>query len=204
MTMAEAPDTGSAAPIIICYDGSEEAAEAIAEAGDLLPGRRAIVVSVWKDVIEEALTTAMTPPVADPVEANIRERASAEQFAAEGAQLAEKAGLRGEPLAVDADGPVWEAVELVAVEHDARLIVCGTRRSGVKATLPGNLSSSLVTHSSRPVLVVPSARTAAKRAHDVQEDRASRHATPRALAGAAARAKQVASASRTRVKRIGR
>lgn len=198
--MTDARETGSAGPLILCYDGSQEAAEAIAYAGELLPGRPAIVVSVWKEVIEEALSTAMTPPVADPVDANPRGRESAEQFAVQGARLAEKAGLQAEPLVVDADGPLWEAVELVAEQRNAKLIVCGSRRSGVKAALPGSLAGALVTRASRPVLVVPSAQAAARREREVQEERASRHAAPRALTGAAARAKQMASAARTRSK----
>jgi hypothetical protein len=34
-------------PIILCYDGSQEAAEAIACTGALLPGARPLVVTVW-------------------------------------------------------------------------------------------------------------------------------------------------------------
>jgi nucleotide-binding universal stress UspA family protein len=113
----------------------------------------------------------MTRPVADLVDANKRERESAEQFATQGVRLAERAGLRAQPLVVKADGPLWEAIELVAEEHDAKLVVCGTGRSGIKATLPGNLASALVNHASRPLLVVPSARAAAQRIRDIREDR---------------------------------
>ena len=158
-------------PVILCYDGSPEAAEAIAHAGELLRGRPAIVVSAWKEILEETLSTAMTRPVADLVDANKRERESAEQFATQGARLAERAGFRAQPLVVKADGPLWEAIELVAEEHDAKLVVCGTGRSGIKAALPGNLASALVNHASRPLLVVPSARAAAQRIRDIRENR---------------------------------
>jgi nucleotide-binding universal stress UspA family protein len=193
-----ARDTRSDGPLILCYDGSAEAADAIAYAGKLMPGSPAVVVTVWKAIIEEALSTAMTPPVADPVEANTRGQESAEQIVAQGVQLAQDAGLQAEPLVVGADGPLWEAVELVAEDLGARLIACGTRRSGVKAALPpGNLASALVTHASRPVLVVPSAKAAAERVREVQEERASRQSALKAVTGAAARAKQVASRTRT-------
>jgi nucleotide-binding universal stress UspA family protein len=158
-------------PVILCYDGSPEAAEAIAHAGELLRGRPAIVVSAWKEILEETLSTAMTRPVADLVDANKRERESAEQFATQGVRLAERAGFRAQPLVVKADGPLWEAIELVAEEHDAKLVVCGTGRSGIKAALPGNLASALANHASRPLLVVPSARAAAQRIRDIREDR---------------------------------
>jgi nucleotide-binding universal stress UspA family protein len=158
-------------PVLLCYAGSPEAAEAIAHAGELLRGRPAVVVSAWKEILEETLSTAMTRPVADLVDANKRERESAEEFATQGVRLAERAGFRARPLVVKADRPLWEAIELVAEEHDAKLVVCGTGRSGIKAALPGNLASALVNHASRPLLVVPSARAAAQRIRDVKEDR---------------------------------
>jgi nucleotide-binding universal stress UspA family protein len=182
MPVATARKRAIAGSVILCYDGSKEAGEAVAHAAELLPGWPAIVVSVWKPIIEEALSTPMTPPVADPVDANERQRKSAEQIAGQGVRLASRAGLQAKPLVVEADGPLWEAIELVAEEHDAKVIVSGTRRSGVKAALPGNLASALVAHASRPVLVVPSAKAAAERERDVQDERSRRRPVPRALA----------------------
>jgi nucleotide-binding universal stress UspA family protein len=169
--MAAARQPDSPGPVILCYDGSKEAAEAIAYAGQLLARSEALVVSAWREVIEETLSTGLTRPVADLVEANRREHEAAERFAAQGVRLAEQAGLRARPLVVRADRPLWETVELIAEEHDARLIVCGTGRSGMKAALPGNLASALVNHASRPLLVVPSARAAAQRVRDVMSER---------------------------------
>jgi nucleotide-binding universal stress UspA family protein len=172
--MAAAREADSSGPVIVCYDGSNEAAEAIAFAGELLAGRQAIVLSVWRKVVEETLSTGMTRPVADLVEANKRERETADRFATHGVRLAEQAGLRAQPLVVEADRPLWETVELIAAENDAKLIVCGTGRSGMKAALPGNLAGALVNHASRPLLVVPSARAAAQRVRDVMTDRSAR------------------------------
>jgi nucleotide-binding universal stress UspA family protein len=169
--MAAARQLDSPGPVILCYDGSKEADEAITYAGRLLAGSQAIVICAWREVIEESLSTGMTRPVADLVEANRRERETADRFAAQGVRLAEQAGLRAVPLVVVADRPLWETVELVAEEHEARLIVCGTDRSGMKAALPGNLATALVNHASRPLLVVPSARAAAQRVRDLMEER---------------------------------
>jgi nucleotide-binding universal stress UspA family protein len=189
-------EAGSAAgPLIVCYDGSPEAEDALAYAAEVLPGWRAIIVSAWKPIVEEALSTAARPPVADPVEANKAERRSAEQVAAEGARRASKAGLQAKPLTVEADGPLWEAIELLAEERDAKLIACGTKRSGVKAALPGSLAGALVTHASRAVLVVPSATAAADRRRDIQEERAQRRTLAGRVAEAAKRAKPTTSAS---------
>jgi nucleotide-binding universal stress UspA family protein len=160
-------------PVILCYDGSEEAADAIAFAGELLSGRPAIVVAAWKPIIEEALSTGMTPPVTDPAEVNERERKTTEWIAAEGARIASQAGFDAQPLAVRADGPLWLAIELAAEDAEARLIVCATRRRGVTAVLPGNLAGALVNHATCAVLVVPSAHAAAERVRDVKDELAS-------------------------------
>lgn len=200
MTAARKPNPTS--PVILCYDGSKESANAIASAGELLGGQPAIVVTVWKSVIEEALSTGMTRPTADPSDVNEREREAAEQTAARGARLASQAGFEAGPLAVEADGPLWLAIELVAEDADARLIVCTTRRSGVSAALPGNLAGALVNRASRPVLVVPSAKAAAERRREVQEERTSRRAGRKeVVAGAGARAKRALSAATPRAKR---
>jgi nucleotide-binding universal stress UspA family protein len=182
--------------IIVCYDGSPQAAEAIVYAGRLVPGWRAAVVVVWKPVIEEALAGPMTPPVADPADANQRARASAVGWAEEGAELAAKTGLDAEPVVLEADGPRWQAIELVAEQRAAKLIVCGTRHSGVTAALPQSLTGALVAHASRPVLVVPSTRAAAERLREAEHERASRHSVARAAAGVADHARQRAAAAR--------
>jgi nucleotide-binding universal stress UspA family protein len=154
----------STAPLVICYDGSPGAAGAIAYAAQLLPGSPAVVVTVWKPIVEELLAgPGEAPPISDPVEANERQQRAATELARDGTRRATAAGLEAEPLVVMADGPLWEAIEEVAVERDARVIVCGTSRSGLKSALPGNLAGVLVQRSSRPVLVVPSAKAAAER-----------------------------------------
>jgi nucleotide-binding universal stress UspA family protein len=164
----------SGATAVLCYDGSDQADAAVAASGRIAPGGHAVVVCVWKRVLEEALATPLTPPVADPADANERERQSAERIVQQGVALAAKAGLDPEGLVVEADGPPWEAIELVAEEHDAAFVACGTRHRGVTAAVPQTLSGALVAHASRPVLVVPSGRAAAQRRRDAEEERASR------------------------------
>ena len=154
----------STGPLVICYDGSPDAVEAIGYAGRLLPGAPAIVVTVWKPIVEELLAgPAEAPPISDPVEANERQRRAATDLAREGARRAAAAGLRAEPRVVMAEGSLWEAVEEVAQEHGAGLIACGTSRKGLKSALPGNLAGALVQRSSHAVLVVPSPKAAAER-----------------------------------------
>jgi nucleotide-binding universal stress UspA family protein len=151
-------------PVIICYDGSKKAAEALAYAASLLPGAPAVVVTVWKPIVEELLATAgSAPPIGDPADANQRQRAAAKELARQGASSASQAGLAVDALVVETTGPIWEAIEEAAEQQDARLIVCGTDRSGLRTALPGSVAGALVDHASRPVLVRPSSAAAAER-----------------------------------------
>jgi nucleotide-binding universal stress UspA family protein len=172
--MTEAAAELAAKPVIICYDGSKDGVEAVAFAAALLPGAPAIVVTVWKPIVEEMLTgPGATPPISDPVDANERARRAASDLAREGARRASEAGLEAEPLAIATTDAFWKEIEEAAHERDARLIVCGTSRSGVSYALPGSLASALVQHASRPVLVVPSAKTAVERRRDFERSRRS-------------------------------
>jgi nucleotide-binding universal stress UspA family protein len=171
---AGAPDPRSG-PVILCYDRSDASAGALAYAAALLRGTRAVVVTAWKPVAEEVLGPAAKPPAStDAATLNEESREAARQLARLGARAAAAAGLEAEPMAVEVVGRTWEAIELVAEEVDAQLIVCGTGRAGVKSLLPGDLPGALVDHASVAVLVVPSAKAAAERRHDVQESRSAR------------------------------
>ena len=70
-------------------------------------------------------------------------------------EAAEAAGFTATPVIAEALGPVWQAIVRVADERDAAAIVLGSRGlSGVKAALLGSVSSGVVQHATRPVLVV--------------------------------------------------
>jgi len=113
---------------LIAYDGSAGARDAIRAAAALLPGARAVVLSV-------------------PEHGGGR--------AAEGVAIADEAGL--EATGAVGEGPTaWRAIARAAGAHDADVIVCGTRgRGGFSRALLGSTSSALLHHAERPVLVVP-------------------------------------------------
>jgi nucleotide-binding universal stress UspA family protein len=164
--------------LIVLHDGSPESNDALEFAANLRPGAQALVVTLWKPIPDEALSPAARPPASDPGDTEDAPRRAATQIAAEGARRASAAGLDAKPLAVEARGPMWEAVQEVAAERDALLVVCGTNRSGLRSALPGNLANALVTHLSTPVLVVPSMKAAAERRRETEE----RHHARRPLA----------------------
>jgi osmotically inducible protein OsmC len=91
----------------------------------------------------------------DFVEVN---RAAAElgaRVAADGARIAQLAGLRAEPLAVEATGPVWKTIVDIADRNDAATIVMGSRGlAGLRSMLLGSVSSAIVHHADRPTLVI--------------------------------------------------
>jgi nucleotide-binding universal stress UspA family protein/MFS family permease len=142
----------SAGPVLFAYDGSRLAKAAIAEAGRQLPtGRDAVVLTVWRtfgvDFIPE--------PGAQFDAANAGEVGkAAEQTAAHGAALAQAAGFRAQPLAIQGT-PAGQAVTDAADDHDASLIVLGShRRAGLGSRVAGSVAADVAARSQRPVLIV--------------------------------------------------
>jgi nucleotide-binding universal stress UspA family protein len=73
----------------------------------------------------------------------------------EGVNLARESGLEAEPLAVEADGPIWETIIETADRRQAAVIVMGSRGlTGLRSMLLGSVSSTVVHHAHRPTLVV--------------------------------------------------
>jgi nucleotide-binding universal stress UspA family protein len=154
-----APSSEKPAPVVLGYDGSDEASRAIGYVAGLLPGATAVVVTAWKPISEAILAVSLGPAplISDPADADERQRRAAGNLARDGARRASQAGLEAESLAVRADGPIWEALDSVARERDARLVAVGSHgRAGMETVVPSGVSVGLVHHASRPVLVVTS------------------------------------------------
>jgi nucleotide-binding universal stress UspA family protein len=147
--MATATDSGT---VLFAYDGSELAQYAIEEAGrQLAPGREALVLCVWQPADVGFV------PVAerhfDAQNASEVQRA-AEETAADGASLAERAGFRAQSLAVNV-APTWKGIVTVAEEQQVSLIVLGPhRRTGVVGHLSGSVTAAVLAHSTISVLAV--------------------------------------------------
>jgi nucleotide-binding universal stress UspA family protein len=138
--------------VLFAYDGSELAEFAIQEAGSqLASGRDAVVVCVWQPADVGFL------PVGgrefDAAQAS-EVRKAAEETAAHGASLAERAGFRAQSVAVEA-APTWKGITKAAEDHRASLIVLGShRRAGLAGYLLGSVASAVVARSAISVLVV--------------------------------------------------
>jgi nucleotide-binding universal stress UspA family protein len=144
-------------PLLLCYDGSEDARHAIERAGRLLGGRDALVVTVWQPMpaLGSLAFAGATDSMFDFAEVN---RAAAElggRVAGDGVRIAVQAGLHAEPVAVEATGAVWKTIVEVADRHEAATIVLGSRGlTGLQSMLLGSVSSAVVHHADRPTLVI--------------------------------------------------
>lgn len=149
-------------PSLLCYDGSETAATAIAVAARLLSCRDAIVCHAWAGVSgavfhsdADDLPRALMEAVE---ELDALDREVAERLTAAGVRLASEAGFRAEPLAVRERRRTWRTLLEAADQHNASVIVTGAHgRSGVGRLVLGSVSTAVLNRSKRPVLVVPAA-----------------------------------------------
>jgi nucleotide-binding universal stress UspA family protein len=151
-----APSADRDGPLLICYDGSADAKHAIRRAAGLLAAKDALVVTVWQPAaLPGGLAWAGEASMVDPVELDRPVEEEARRVAEDGVRIALAAGLAAEPMAVQADGPIWKTVTEAADRNDASTIVMGSRGlTGLRSMLLGSVSSAVVHHADRPVLVV--------------------------------------------------
>jgi nucleotide-binding universal stress UspA family protein len=149
--------------VIVAYDGSPAARQAVADAARLLGSCRILVATVWEEGLAYVApvmtsdTLSIAPPV-DPDFARTLDRAQhedAERVAQDGAALARSLGLDAEPLALPDEGSVSKTLLSLAEEREAAGIVVGSRGlHGIRARLEGSTSKALLKHAPCPVIVV--------------------------------------------------
>jgi nucleotide-binding universal stress UspA family protein len=139
-------------PILICYDGSDDARRAIVVAQSLLGRRSAVVLDVGPVEMVAGDYVAIDP---DAMKVDHVGDQDALARATVGAELAREAGFRAEARS-EVDSPTWSGVVNVADEIDAAVIVIGSRGlSGLKEIVEGSLSRQVAEHAGRPVLIAP-------------------------------------------------
>ena len=139
-------------PILFAFDGSDLAGFAVEHAGkQLVPSQHAIVVCVWQPV-----DVGFVPVNGRHFDTNqaAEVRRAAEDTAAHGAFLAERAGFRPQGIAVEA-APTWKGIVDTAQQRDAGLIVVGSHRHvGLMEHFHGNVAAAVIAHTTLSVLVV--------------------------------------------------
>jgi Universal stress protein UspA and related nucleotide-binding proteins len=156
-------DSSGDRPVLLCYDGSPDAAEAIEQAGELIGGGPALVLYVWLPPSALMLAGKMVAdnhPLAPAIqEFDAAAAKDAERTVAEGAELASRAGFEATPLTERAGHGTWRAIVKIADEHDARAVVVGSHgRSAAASAVLGSVSHGVVNHCRRPVVVAPCSR----------------------------------------------
>lgn len=146
------PAAEPAGPVLFGYDGSELSQLAITYAAtQLATPRDALVVCVWQPA-----DVGFTPVDDRHIDAGKAQevRQAAEETAAQGAELAQKAGFQARAMAVE-QAPTWKGIATTAEQEGASLIVVGAhRRGGLARHLLGDVAAAVVAHSPCSVLVV--------------------------------------------------
>jgi nucleotide-binding universal stress UspA family protein len=120
--------------ILIGYDGSPDAYEAVTQAGSLMLGHPAIVVTVWDPRLEEV--------------------AEAERLAAEGAELSRQSQLDATHSVLELAGTVADTILRESRTPGCRAIVIGRGRGDDGL---GSVSRRILHEALRPVVVVAAA-----------------------------------------------
>jgi nucleotide-binding universal stress UspA family protein len=142
------------APIVFCYDGSDEAARAIETAAPLLRPRRAVVLNIGPPLTNAESVAALSSVVPGNAFEDLNQ-SNAQEIANKGAEIARASGFEAEPRA-DIAAPTWQGIVDVAEELDAQAIVIGSRGlSGLKEVVEGSVSHQVAEHAGRPVLIMP-------------------------------------------------
>jgi nucleotide-binding universal stress UspA family protein len=153
-------------PVVIAYDGTAAAEHALREAGPLLGGRPALVVTVWKEglgfeLAEDPSMLGIPPAPIDvrtamEIDQAMQERA--QRMAQHGANLAAETGFShadGLAMADDPGKSIAETVVDLADERDAQAIVVGAHNYGrLSEAILGSTAREVVRRATCPVLVV--------------------------------------------------
>lgn len=146
----EAP--GGAGPVILCWDGSPGAGQAIREARAILgPGRRAVVLFAHVPVEEAAgVLGGLSPP-----DAPMMGTTDAEVLIQRGVEAAGSADFEAGGRLVHATHKTAEIICELAAELDSPLIAMGQRqRSPIGTLLLGSVARGVLSANHRPVLLV--------------------------------------------------
>ncbi|MFA1551352.1 universal stress protein [Actinomadura chokoriensis] len=146
--------------VLIAFDGSDDAQAAVEYAARHLKDEPTVIMTVWEPLLTQVVwapIAAVAPVAPEAPGDKYEEEKQAEQLAEKGAELARSGGLtKVTTRAERGGGPVWAAIVDVADELNASLIITGSRGlAGARSVILGSVSTRVLHHAHRPVLVVP-------------------------------------------------
>ena len=153
----------AAAPVLICYDGSEVARAAVRHAAELFAGRPAVLATVWEPGLAAVTvgvpdSMGMGSPPPDPATVEAVDRLQSEHastLAGDGAEFARSLGLAAEPYAVPDEVDVADTLLGIARDRGAAVVVVGSHGiSGLRPRLLGSVSRKVVERCDLPVLII--------------------------------------------------
>ena len=129
--------------LLIAYDGSEQASEAIAFAARTFgQAAHATVLFAWEPALLAAV--ALGAPMAIPEGEIEHQEQLVMRVAEDGAEKARALGMTAEAETVETVSSAWQTIVDAADRHHPDLIVMGTRGlSGVKSLLLGSVSAAV-------------------------------------------------------------
>lgn len=150
--------------LLIAYDGSINAQSALRTVAHLFPGASAVLLYARQHMEGFAAHLSGHPALERQQELDAAALDASEKIAADGARLANDLGLVAEPLISSTMSTASEAIVNTAEDLNVDLIILGSRGlRGIKATLLGSTSASVLHHATRPTLVIPSDAVAVAR-----------------------------------------
>lgn len=150
----------SAKPVLLCFDGSSDAENAISSASSLLVPRPSLVVTVIEPIRlwePSDPATILDAPIGRLLSKALELEEIADEVAQDqvnrGVELARAYGFDAQGRV--ARGKAWRAICDIADDIDAGAIVLGARGlSRVQSALLGSVSAAVSVHAARPVLVI--------------------------------------------------
>jgi nucleotide-binding universal stress UspA family protein len=145
--------------VVLCYDGSASAKRAIDVVAHVMRDQDVALVHVYNPPVPYLADSFSDPgretgPSMTQLEHD--SRGFAEERLREGEEAARAAGLNVSPQLEASEASVGRALLDVADRLDATAIVLGTHgRTAVEDALLGSVSSEVLHHATRPVLVIP-------------------------------------------------
>jgi nucleotide-binding universal stress UspA family protein len=140
------------APILICFDGSEGAKQAIREVSRLQPGSKVAILTVWQPFSMFAVSGALMAGNVGDLDREAER--GAQELAAEGARMASELWLYPEEHVSEGRLSVARAILDWCDAHDPSLVALGaTGRSALADMLTGSVANAIVHHAPATVLL---------------------------------------------------